>query len=458
MLSVKRIINYIVFTAFFLSIYNGLQAQENSPYSRYGLGDMYPSQSISSRAMGSLTAAYSDNQALNADNPATYGDLRAFANGGLVTFDVGTTIDTRTLHSANPVLKYNSAYFIPSYIMIGFPLGKKHWGLVAGFRPMTRVNYSIQSLGRVVDTLGTVYEGSGGVNQAFIGIGKRWGSFSIGANGGYLFGSREISTKKTFLNDSILYHSGNVAEDQNFGGLYADIGAQLNIKLGVKSDSLSKIKSTYILRLGAAGMFKQNINVTSDILNETFTYGTAGAVNPQDTVSYRSNASGNVVIPTMFNVGVMFVDQQSLLGIATDNRWMAGTELSIGKWGDQYQYPGKTEPLTNSWILRGGLQFIPTPFSATSGFVGHTIYRLGFYTGKDYVQADGHDLRVAAFTFGAGFRVRKFSSYTNQSSIINTAFEIGKRGSNVNNITENFFKFSVGLSLSDIWFIKRKYD
>ena len=459
MLSVKRIINYIVFTAFFLSIYNGLSAQENSPYSRYGLGDLYPSQSIASRALGGLTAAYSDGQALNADNPATYGDIRSYNNGGLVTFDVGTSIDSRTLHSANPVLKYNSANFIPSYILIGLPLSKKHWGLVAGLRPMTRVNYSIQNFSRIpADSLETLYEGSGGVNQAFVGIGKRWGSFSLGANGGYLFGRKEISTKKIFLNDSIRYNSGNVAEQQNFGGLYANVGAQLNIKLSARTDSLSKIKSTYSLRLGVAGMFKQNINVTSDILNETFTYSTDGEVVPQDTISYSSNANGKVILPTTFNAGFMIVNQQSLLGIANDYKWMAGAEMSVGKWGDEYQYPGKSEPLTNSWMLRAGVQFVPSLFSATGGFLGHAIYRAGFYTGKDYIHADGNDLKVTAFTFGAGFRTRKFNSYTNQSSIINTAFEIGRRGTNVNNVTENFFKFSVGLSLSDIWFIKRKYD
>ncbi len=244
MLSAKRIINYIVLTCSVLFIYNVLNAQENSPYSRYGLGDVYPSQSTASRAMGSLTAAFSDGQALNADNPASYGDIRTYINGGLVTFDVGVTIDARTLHSINPVLKYNSAYFIPSYVLIGLPLSKKHLGMVAGLRPMTRVNYSIQSFGRTpVDTMGTLYEGSGGINQAFVGIGKRWGSFSIGANGGYLFGRKEISTRKIFLNDSIKYYDGNVAEQQNFGGVYASVGAQLNIKLGSKTDSLSKVKS-----------------------------------------------------------------------------------------------------------------------------------------------------------------------------------------------------------------------
>jgi hypothetical protein len=63
-----------------------------------------------------------------------------------------------------------------------------------------------------------------------------------------------------------------------------------------------------------------------------------------------------------------------------------------------------------------------------------------------------------AFTLGAGFPFRKFRSYDNQYTLLNWAFEFGKRGSKVNNITENFFRVSLGLSLSDLWFIKRKYD
>jgi hypothetical protein len=205
-------------------------------------------------------------------------------------------------------------------------------------------------------------------------------------------------------------------------------------------------------------MFKQNINVTSNVLNETYNYTANGTIASIDTVSYHPDVNGKVTLPTMFNVGFMIVNQQSLLGIATDYKWMAGAEMTIGKWGSEYQYPGKSEPLTNSWLMRAGVQFVPTPFAANSGFLGHTIYRFGFYTGKDYVNPDGNELKITAFTFGTGFRVRKFNNYTNQSSIINTAIEVGRRGTNVNNVTENFFKFSLGLSLSDIWFIKRKYD
>ena len=38
----------------------GAFSQENSPYSRYGLGDLVPSASITSRSMGGIAAGMSD--------------------------------------------------------------------------------------------------------------------------------------------------------------------------------------------------------------------------------------------------------------------------------------------------------------------------------------------------------------------------------------------------------------
>ena len=43
--------------------------------------------------------------------------------------------------------------------------------------------------------------------------------------------------------------------------------------------------------------------------------------------------------------------------------------------------------------------------------------------------------------------------------IVNAAFEIGQRGNRTTSLLrENYVRFTVGFSLSDIWFIKRKYD
>src|SRR5437762_9787399 len=132
MQSVKRIIYNCVFLALALLFCSRLFAQENSPFSRYGLGDIYPSQSIATRGMGGVSAAYSNEQSLNTVNPASYSALR-FVNvyggssGAYVTYDFGLSIDARTLRSAVPSGSYKSTNFIPSYIQFGIPLSAKSY-------------------------------------------------------------------------------------------------------------------------------------------------------------------------------------------------------------------------------------------------------------------------------------------------------------------------------------------
>ena len=56
-------------------------------------------------------------------------------------------------------------------------------------------------------------------------------------------------------------------------------------------------------------------------------------------------------------------------------------------------------------------------------------------------------------SFGLGLPLRKTKSE------INLSVEVGERGTTNNNlIKEQFLRFQIGLSLSDIWFVKRKYD
>ena len=118
---------------------------------------------------------------------------------------------------------------------------------------------------------------------------------------------------------------------------------------------------------------------------------------------------------------------------------------------------GKPDQLTDSWFIRAGAEFSPSPLT-NKGIFSNGMYRFGYYRGEDYQNADGNGYKIQAFTLGYSFNLRKYHSYDRQFTMINTAIEFGKRGSSVNNVTENFFKFSLGLSLSDIWFIKRKYD
>ena len=83
------------------------------------------------------------------------------------------------------------------------------------------------------------------------------------------------------------------------------------------------------------------------------------------------------------------------------------------------------------------------------------LYRTGFSFGKDYVNVSG-ELPKWTYSVGAALPLRRVYG-TNQFTIINTSLEFGNRGNNKNSVKESFFRIAVGLSMSDIWFIKNKY-
>ena len=467
MRSVKRIIYKSILSGLALFFFLRVSAQENSPFSRYGLGDLYPQQNIATRGMGSISAAYSNEQALNTNNPASYTAMRYInvyggSKGAMVSYDFGLTIDSRNLRSTDPFGNYRSTNFIPSYLHIGIPLGAKAYekkrvaALVFGLQPATKIHYSVDHIDKIeIDSIQTLYEGNGGLNQAFIGLAKRWGNFSIGFNGGFEWGQKEISTKLIFL-DTVHYYKSNSASQTHFHGFYLQPGLSYEIKLSEVKLQNKNYKEGYFFKLGASGTLEQKLDANTDVLRETFEYDANNGIIPVDTVYYTTNAKGNIILPLTYTAGFMLTKKYLTPGgdpIA--NKWSIGADYYAGKWND-YRFYGEPDQVENNWIIRAGAEFVPSLLSAN--LWSRSIYRIGFYTGKDYINADGNGYKIKALTFGMGFNVKKWSSYDNQSTLINTAIEIGKRGSNVNNVTENFFRISLGLSLSDLWFSRRKYD
>ena len=52
-----------------------------------------------------------------------------------------------------------------------------------------------------------LYEGDGGLYQAFAGIGKSWGGLSVGINTGYMFGRKENTTRAIPIDSVLTYKS-----------------------------------------------------------------------------------------------------------------------------------------------------------------------------------------------------------------------------------------------------------
>lgn len=413
-------------------------AQINSPYSRFGLGDVYNSRNVVNKGMGGLATPYADPQSVNFINPASYSALQT------VTFDVGMEMELRTLLNPDKSQRSQSTNLLFNYVAIGVPLakdkkGRTKWGLAFGLRPYTRVNYKILDEGRVpgVDSSNTIYEGSGGGYRAYAGTGYRIGGLSLGINAGFLFGQQDINTQRTLVSDTVFYFNSMQETRTSYNRFGVDGGLQYRIKFG----------KTTSATIGANGFLGNTVNATQDRLRQTFLYNSSGAIDSIDVVERSTQNKGTVQLPAGYTAGLVF---------EKENKWLLGAEYEAVNWSE-FTYYGITQTLANANMLRVGGHFIPNSVDAKSYF-SRVTYRGGFYTGKDMVVVNGTQLPVWGVTLGFGLPIRRYNIYSNQYTSINTSLEFGRRGNAQVPITENFIKFNVGLSLSDLWFIKRRYD
>lgn len=410
-----------------------LHAQtENSPYSRYGLGDQLPTQNIMSRGIGGVSTAYADIISVNFSNPASYSKLKRS------TFDFGVEIDSRTLSVIDPPRKFSSTSPIISYIQLGVPLSqKRNWGMNIGLRPVTRVNYKIEQNARLqgIDSINTLFEGNGGTYEVYTGTGFAFKNLSLGVNVGYLFGTKDYSTKRTFIPDSanVFYYGSEHRTSASYGGLFGNAGMQYTIRINKKN----------MLRLGATASLKREFSANREQRIQTYEETVTG-IDSIDVVVHNEE-TGKIVYPASYGFGLMYYG---------GDRWLLGADFTQTKWND-YTFFGEKDAVQDSWKFHMGGQIIPNLVNAKS-YWGRVTYRAGFFYGQDYVNVV-KELPLWGVSLGFGFPMRP-PSYSNQYSIINTAIEFGQRGNNTNVIRENFLRISVGLTLSDIWFIKRKYD
>ena len=414
-------------------------AQENSPYSRYGTGNLVPSENIANRAMGGISAGVSDATTVNTVNPASIGNLI------YTTLDIGLEYDGRNLKSKNPIGNYKSNNGIISYLQVGFPLlsGNKKafkngttWAVNFGLKPISKINYKIQNTSsNSIDSIVTLYEGSGGVNEAFVGTALKIKNFSIGFNTGYLFGEKSYNTRLIFNNDTVSYYKANYETQTLYGGLFLNAGVQYAVKI-----------KGGIFRLGAYGNLKNQYNATRDDLRETYAEDANGASSRIDSVYENNDQKGKVQLPATFGVGFSLEKEHILFGI----------DFETTQW-DQYRFFGQKDLVKNSWVAKAGVQYFPAT-TGTTGYFNFVKYRAGVSFGKDYIAVD-NNLPLYTISLGGAFPLKlKHNFYDLQYSVMNLAFEYGNRGNKSNNITESIYRISVGFSLSDVWFRRQKYQ
>ncbi len=409
------------------TVSNPLSGRINEPYSRYGIGEFWNSNNTLLKGMGDITSAYADPYAINIENPASLGFLK------LTTYEAGADFENHTLSTND--LSYNTGTGTLSYMNIAMPVSK-HFGFCIGIKPISHVYYSLAdtTTGGNDTLIGKQvihdYVGSGALNYLFVGAAAKFGGFSIGITAGYLFGNI-TTTDRLVNNDTTAAYSSAFEQVNKIGGIYWKGGLMYETQINKK----------YTLRLGGTFSLQQSLNITH---NE---YWIASYSLPDtfiaDTTYAAKQASGTLVMPMSFSFGVQ---------LAKGEQWLVGLDYTSTQW-NQFRNLGATDSVASqtSKISLGG-QYTPNAIS-TRNYWSRVSYRMGIYYGTNYVYLQNTTLNTFGVTLGASLPFKK------SHDRLHFAFDYGKTGNRTNGlIQDNYFKFSVGASLNDKWFIKRRYE
>lgn len=401
-----------------------VSAQEgtSSPYSFYGLGDIKFRGTHDVRSMGGLGIAY-DSIHLNLLNPATYSRLKTtnFAVGGTSTFNDFSNEEKREQAQRTTI----------DYLAVGFPLGDK-FGATFGLMPFSSVGYKIQNQTSDSDTRSSKYNGEGGINRVFAGAAYNFSDhLSVGLNIEYNFGSIETETA-IFIPNVIL--GSREKNNSIIKGMSTNFALLYNRKINDKFEFSSTLGYTPQSNLDSENT--RNIATISYNVNGT------EIINDNKDLPVSNT---KLIIPSKYTFGS---------GIGISKKWFVGLEYTFqenSKLGNRFVDITNTNFEDSQKIVLGGY-FIPKYNSFTS-YWSRVNYRAGFRYENTGLVINSKEINDYGINFGLGLPVGgRFSN-------INVGFEYGKKGTVYNNlIEENYFNLSVGLSLNDLWFEKRKYD
>lgn len=401
----------------------------NSPYSRFGLGELHSNNvNTAVMGMGGLSIGFADATTINPANPASYmvQDSSAFM------FELGvygntTNYKTTTLSESGSDISLN-------YLMLGFAV-TRWYRMAIGVLPFSKVGYNIQTTIEVENFSDVVhsFNGDGGLNQIFWGHGFKLNeNLRLGINATYLFGQSSRSSMIYFPDSAYIF--GTKTESKiTVGSFVFDYGIQYDLPLGDNK------KATFGLTY--ANTF--NVNAKRNYLSKTLLGGYDDIVEyVADTIVYNPDEKGKLVLPQRIGVGATY---------QKFDKWLVGVDFEWQNW-KKYEAFGVPDSLTNSWRVAIGGQIQPK-HTSISNLLKRMTYRVGARYNHSYLNLYGNQINEFGISFGVGFPVKK------SKTGIDLSVEIGRRGTTRDQlIQENFINFSLGISIQEIWFYKKQYN
>jgi long-subunit fatty acid transport protein len=411
----------IISACLLLSLVSFAQEGTSSPYSFYGIGDVRFKGTLENRSMAGV-AVEQDSIHINLQNPASYANLK------LTTFTLGGTYGTTTLK--NSTESANATRTTLDYLAVGLPLGKFGFGF--GLIPYSSVGYKIESISDSGTENNKRFNGTGGLNKAFLGVGYKIApNFNIGADVNYNFGKIESNNLEFITGVPIGTRELNSAD---LSGVNFNLGMMYQTKIYKKISVFSSL--TYSLESSLTS--KNTRNISTVIYNSNFDLAVVDALDDVKTEAI-------ITMPSKISLSG---------GIGEARKWLLGGNVSYGKTSGQaneYNDAANVGYGKYGSVSLGGY-YIPN-YNSFSSYTKRIVYRAGIKYEKTGLVINSESINDMGLTFGLGLPV------TGSFSNVNFGFELGKKGTTkANLVQENYANLSVSFSLNDKWFEKRKFN
>ncbi|MDD3320689.1 MAG: hypothetical protein PHS59_04510 [Paludibacter sp.] len=420
----KNKIFLLVISSLFLIQLANSQNNTNSPYTRFGFGELNDANSGEQRAMGGVSIGARSNYNINTVNPASYSCVDSMT----FMFDFGTSALASRFSDPNGSKTTFNANL--EYITMQFPIYK--WlGFSAGLLPYSFSGYSFYNTDTETifsntsesDTIEYTknFSGSGGISQIYAGVSTNlFKHFSLGLNAYYMYGSLNNYRNIDFgslsgFNSTTQYSILSVNNFRfRFGAQYYNTFAKKHdITLGIIYENKAKLNGEYT-------------EISSSVLNDTLTV----------------DGDTEFDLPTMFGVGLYYT---------YDKKLSVGLDYSLQKWSDA-NFLGASDVLNDRSKIALGFEYLPNYRGRK--FSDKIKYRAGVNMSNAYYKVDGV-VPPENFGISFGLGLPLYNKVTNSTSMLNTTFEYGIIGSSTS-LREDYFKFTLNVTFNEHWFFKRK--
>lgn len=411
----------IVSFCLLFSVASAAQEGTASPYSYYGIGDVRFKGTAENRAMGGL-GILNDSIHINLQNPAAYSALK------LTTFTVGGSHSTTNFRTNSAAEKATRTTV--DYLAIAFPAGK--FGVGFGLIPYSSVGYKIRNIATDSETASRQYTGEGGMNKVFLGAGYSiTKNFSFGVDMNYNFGN--VETKNLYSVPGV-YLGTRELNTSDLSGFNVNLGLIYNAKINKKYDFLASV--TYTPESNLKSVNERKI---ATVLIYTDREELADSERTIDV------GNSDLTLPSKLAFGAGFGEKK---------QWFVGAEVTLQKsseFGSRFNDISNISYEDSKRFSLGGY-FTPNINSYSSYFQKIT-YRAGLRYENTGLVVSNTAIKDYGMSLGLGLPVGGiFSS-------LNVGFEYGRRGTTGANLVKEIYgNVFVSLSLSDRWFVKRKYE